>query len=65
LKDAATMLRAQVVAHATGGRSAVQIVDALGCVRSHVYRTVEKFVEGGRFALLEVDPTLRTRKASS
>jgi len=53
LKDAATMLRAQVVAHATGGRSAVQIVDALGCVRSHVYRTVEKFVEGGRFALLD------------
>jgi transposase len=53
LKDAATMLRLQVVAHATGGRSALEIVDALGCVRSHVYRTVAKFVGGGRPALLD------------
>src|SRR5947199_7508736 len=53
LKDAATMLRVQVVAHATAGRGAVEIVNALGCVRSHVYRTVAKFVAGGRVALLD------------
>lgn len=47
------MLRLQVVAHATGGRSALYIVDALGCVRAHVYRTVAKFVRGGRVALLD------------
>jgi hypothetical protein len=53
LTDAATMLRVQVVAHATGGRSALEIVDALGCVRSHVYRRAAKFVRGGRVALLD------------
>ncbi len=47
------MLRVQVVAHATGGRSALEIVDALGCVRAHVYRTAAKFVRGGRVALLD------------
>jgi len=47
------MLRVQVVAHATGGRSALDIVDALGCVRSHVYRTAARFVRGGRVALLD------------
>jgi len=47
------MLRVQVVAHATAGRSALQIVDALGCVRSHVYRTAARFVSGGRVALLD------------
>jgi hypothetical protein len=30
------MLRVQVIAHATAGRSALEIVTALGCVRSHV-----------------------------
>lgn len=53
LKDAATMLRVQVVAHAASGRSALHIVDALGCVRSHVYRTAARFVRGGRLALLD------------
>jgi transposase len=53
LKDAATMLRVQVIAHATAGRGAVEIVNALGCVRSHVYRTAAKFVVGGRAALLD------------
>lgn len=47
------MVRAQIVAAATAGRSAREVVDTLGCVRSHVYRTLGRFCEGGWAALLD------------
>lgn len=47
------MLRVQIVAHAAGGRSAQEIAELLGCARSQVYRVVERFLEGGRAALLD------------
>lgn len=47
------MLRVQIVAHAAAGQTALQIADAVVCGRSHVYRTVAKFVHSGRTSLLD------------
>lgn len=45
--------RAQVVALASRGRSALEIADVLVCSRAHVYRTVARFVAFGREGLLD------------
>ena len=53
LRDAATMLRVQVVERAMAGLTALEISDLLGCARSQVYRVAARFVAGGRVALLD------------
>ena len=40
------LVRAQVIALAARGSKVSQITETLGCVRSHVYRTIERFVDG-------------------
>lgn len=50
-RDARVVVRAQIVAAAGRGRSALEIQDMLGCARSQVYRVVALFGAGGREAL--------------
>jgi transposase len=50
-KDAALLVRAQIVSSAGRGESAVAITELVGCVRSSVYRTVARYVDGGREGL--------------
>lgn len=52
-KDAGLLTRALIVAQAVRGRSAFEIAGSLACARSQVYRTVARFVEGGRTGLLD------------
>ena len=47
------MQRVQIVALAVGGRSAKQIVELLGCARSHVYEVVGRFLKHGRVGLID------------
>jgi transposase len=47
------MQRVQIVAHAVAGRSAQEIVELVGCSRSHVYEVVGRFLEGGGACLLD------------
>lgn len=47
------VLRAQVVDLASRGKSAAEVSDILGCARSHVYRTVDRFVQDGRDGLFD------------
>lgn len=53
LRNAAAMVRAQVISMASGGCGVTEITEALGCARSHVYRTVKRFVEEGWAALAD------------
>lgn len=52
-KDPGVFLRAQVVALRARGRSAVEIADVVGCARSHIYRSIARFADGGREGLLD------------
>lgn len=51
--DTAMVLRAQVVDLASRGKSVAEVTDILGCARSHVYRTVDRFVQDGRDGLFD------------
>lgn len=63
LQHAETLVRAQIVALATGGRSAREITETLGCVRSHVYTTTGRFVQEGWEALMDRRRSNGMRKA--
>ncbi|MBK7399574.1 MAG: IS630 family transposase [Myxococcales bacterium] len=52
-KDPDLLLRVQIVACAGRGESAIAITELVGCVRSSVYRTVARYVDGGREGLLD------------
>ncbi len=45
--------RTQIVVNSAAGRSVMETAEAVGCVRSHVYDTLEAFEEQGWFALLD------------
>lgn len=51
--DAAMVLRAQVVDLIARGRPVAEVADTLGCARSHVYRTIDRFAEDGRDGLFD------------
>ncbi len=45
--------RAQIVASASAGRSAMETAEGIGCVRSHVYVTLARFEKEGWLGLLD------------
>jgi transposase len=51
--DAAMVIRAQVVDLTARGKTVAEITDILGCARSHVYRTVDRFSQDGRDGLFD------------
>ena len=52
-KDVGLLSRAMVVQAVAAGRSASEVTVWLACSLSHVYRTVARFVDGGREGLLD------------
>lgn len=58
-----TLRRAQIVASATAGRAVAEIAEVVGCVRSHVYRTLERYEADGWLGLLDGRRANGKRKA--
>jgi transposase len=54
--------RAQIIANAAGGREPSEIAEVLGCARSQVYRTLERYGELGWLGLLDGRATNGVRK---
>jgi len=51
--DSAMVLRAQLVDLRARGKPVAEISDVLGCARSHVYRTIDRFSQDGRDGLFD------------
>ena len=51
--DSAMVLRARIVDLTARGRTVKEVSDIFGCARSHVYRTIDHFAEGGRDGLFD------------
>jgi transposase len=51
--DATMVIRAQIIDLVARGRPVAEVADVLGCVRSHVYRTIDRFAQDGREGLFD------------
>jgi len=47
------VLRAQIIDLISRGKSVAEVADLLGCVRSHVYRTIDRFAQDSRDGLFD------------
>ena len=56
--------RAQIIRYATVGAKAADIAELIGCARSHVYRTVHRFLSTGRLGLFDRRKVPRPRLAT-